>query len=78
MINIRRNIPKDEESIIDDFNDNIEIYIDGNLVKKENLNENFYTEIESKTEYPSIENSNLDNDQIDPNEFFKSSLKGFI
>lgn len=67
-MSIKRNVPKDEQSILEDFSSNIEIRMNGELFG-------------NKKSSPSILNNfNPINDDtpIDPEIFFRGSLKGII
>jgi len=69
-ISVRKNIPKDEYSILDDFSSNIEVYVDGKVVRQnQSVNEqkNDYVAPEAISEAP-----------VDPEAFFKSSLGGLF
>lgn len=72
-MSIKRNVPKDEQSILEDFSSNIEIRMNGELFG-------------NKKSSPSILNNKNDDDfnpinddtPIDPEIFFRGSLKGII
>lgn len=68
-MSIKRNVPKDEQSILEDFSSNIEIRMNGELFG-------------NKKSSPSILNNDFnpinDDTPIDPEIFFRGSLKGII
>lgn len=68
-MSIKRNVPKDEQSILEDFSSNIEIRMNGELFG-------------NKKSSSSILNNDFnpinDDTPIDPEIFFRGSLKGII
>lgn len=75
-ITVKRNIPRDESSILEDFKENIKIKLNGQEINQdqflyeEKKNERIQNEPPQKIE--------IEPGQIDPEEFFKSSLKGLF
>lgn len=72
---IKRNTPKDEYSILEDFNENIKIRLNG---KEINSNEFLYEEQKNERIQKESSHIEIEPGQIDPDEFFKSSLKGLF
>ena len=76
-ITVKRNIPRDESSILEDFNENIRVKLNG-----QEIDPNQFLYEEQKNER--IQNEppqtpvGIEPGQIDPEEFFKSSLKGLF